>query len=158
MNFAALDPAMMFTLLLAAGALSAVGAFGVTLIHRDHTSARLKMITERRRELGRDAVEALRGKAGGLPRHRRWSTLQIVVSRLRLLQADSLAKLKDEMIAAGWRDPSTPALFITGVCVFPLILGALGFMWAKGPGFANQPMMQMLIPVGMASAGVLLPR
>jgi tight adherence protein C len=158
MNFASLDPAMMFTLLLALGALSAVGAFGVTLVHRDQTSARLKMITERRRELARDAVDALRGKAGALPRQRRWSTLQTIVSRLRLLQADSLAKLKEEMVAAGWRDPSTPALFITGVCIFPLILGGIGLIWANKPSFANHGMMQLLVPVGMASLGVLLPR
>lgn len=158
MNFATLDPAVMFTLLLAAGALAVVVALGLTLVHRDHTSARLKMITERRRELARDAVDALRDKQGGVPRQRRWSSLQIIVSRLRLLQADSLASLKQEMVAAGWRDPSTPALFITGVCIFPLLLGGLGLMWAKTPGFANHPMMQLLTPVGMASMGVLLPR
>jgi tight adherence protein C len=152
-----LDPVFLLTLLLALGALSAVGALGIALAQRDLTSTRLRSITERRRTLAVEAVAALRTREPSLPLKRRWSQLQAIVSRLKLLQAGTVAKLRREMTWAGWRDPSAPALFVAALCTLPIVLGGLGLMWASAPVF-DKPIYQVLLPAGMCGFGILLPR
>ena len=118
---ALLDPIVLLTLIMALGACAAIGALGLTLAQRDYTSARLKMITDRRRTLAVEAVDALRPKGRVLPLQRRWSNVQAIVKRLKLLRAGTLDQLKREMAHAGWRDPSAPSLFIAAICTLPLL-------------------------------------
>jgi tight adherence protein C len=138
--------------------LSAVGAVGVTLAQRDQTASRLKTITDRRRALALQAVDDLRPRARSLPLKRRWSNVQAIVKKLKLLQADTLAQLKREMAFAGWRDPSTPALFIAAICTLPIVFGALGLMWSSAPFFADRGMLRLFLPIGLCGFGVMIPR
>ena len=155
---ALLDPIVLLTLIMALGACAAIGALGLTLAQRDYTSARLKMITDRRRTLAVEAVDALRPKGRVLPLQRRWSNVQAIVKRLKLLRAGTLDQLKREMAHAGWRDPSAPSLFIAAICTLPLLSGGFGVMWANTPGFADSGILRVLMPLGMCGLGVMLPR
>jgi tight adherence protein C len=153
-----LDLTTLMTLLLALAAASAVGALGVTLAQRDQTAARLKHITDRRRELALQAVEALRSKRQAMPKRKKFAALQSLMARLQLLQADTLAQLKRDMTAAGWREPSAPAVFIAAIITLPIVLGGLGLLWAAAPAWDGKPFFKLVLPVGLAGIGVMLPR
>ena len=153
-----IDPMTILRMLLAIGALSAVGGFALTLVQQDRTAARLKVMVDRRRELALQAVEALRGPARALPKRREWTMVRALVERLRLLQKGSLATLKRELAAEGWRDPATPSLFIAAILGLPVVFGGIGLFWSAAPALASRPMFQTLVPVGLAALGVMLPR
>jgi tight adherence protein C len=154
----AFDPMLILTGLLTLSALFAVAALGFTLIQRDHSRARLKMIAERRRSLASEAAEALRGKRN-MPTRWRKSTTEQVIAKLKLLQEDSLEELKRSMTAAGWRDPSGPAKFTAATVVLPLVFGLLGMALSHGDAFAASRLpMGFLLPLGLAAAAGMAPR
>jgi tight adherence protein C len=153
------DPMIILTVLLAGGAAAAVLAFGLALVNRDHALARLKMISERRRALASDSVEAARAKQRIQPKKLRKAPLEVLIGKLKLLQQDSLDELKRNMVAAGWRDPSGPAKFVAATVLLPLVLAVAGMLWSTAELFqASRLPMKLLLPLGLACAGGLLPR
>lgn len=147
---------LILTILLSIGAFSAVGAFTLTLVKRDQTSARLKMISERRRELA--AVNTAQTKQRKGVRSLRNTRIEALTAKLKLLQSGSLDELRQKMAMAGWRDRSAPAKFAIATVVLPLAFGTLGALWASAALASKPATLSFLVVVGLAAAGGLLPR
>lgn len=155
MNF---DPMMLFTLLMAVGALSGIGALAMTLLRRDRQADRLKAVTERRRQLAMMGTEALKNKPRQQPKRKKSATERLV-EKLKLLQAGRARDLKRKLAAAGWRDSSAPALYVAASVGLPILFGLLSGLWASGPAIAAKPfMVKLMVPIGAALFGFLLPR
>jgi tight adherence protein C len=150
---------LILTGLLMLSAFLAVGAFGLTLLQRDQTRARLKMVAERRRSLASEAAEVLRGKNKVSLTRWRKSPIERVIEKLKLLQEDSLEELKRTMTAAGWRDPSGPAKFTAATAALPLVFGLLGTVWSHADAFAGSRLpVGFMLPLGLAAITGMMPR
>ena len=153
-----LDTSTLLTLLLSLSALSGVGAIAFALIKRDQSANRLKTIADRRRQLATQALDSARAKGRIQPRKAKKSPLVELTEKLMLVQADTLNDLKKKMTAAGWRDSSAPGKYIAATIGLPIVLGFLGIIWSGAPALASSHLLKLLLPIGMAITGFMLPR
>jgi tight adherence protein C len=152
------DPLQILTALLTFGAVCAVSAVAMVLVGRDRSTARLKMVAERRRELATANADALRARRRGGHLWQR-TAVDTIIGRLKLLQEGSLNELKRSMAMAGWRHPSGPAYFAAATLALPILFGILGTMWSASPGLAaHSTAFKAMIVVGFACAGGMIPR
>ena len=152
------DPMTLFTGLMGLLALCSVGLVAMALLRRDRHAARMRTVTDYRRDLAVQNLDRL--QAGQRPQPKQSKSLaEGLVQRFKLLGADKRRQLKRELAGAGWRDPSAPAQFFVATGVLPIILGLLGMLIATGPALEEKSgFVKLLIVAGAASFGFMLPR
>ncbi|MEW5728792.1 MAG: type II secretion system F family protein [Pseudomonadota bacterium] len=154
----AFDPLSIFTVLMSLGALSAVIAVVFSLLRKEKLLERRKAVTERRRQLAVQIAEQMRSKSRQQPKKKK-STIEELVEKFKLLQADNTKALKAKLAAAGWRDPSAPAKYVAASFGLPVVLGVVGLMLASGNLLAAKPFAIKILTVGgLAVLGFYMPR
>lgn len=147
----------MFTALMGLLAVCSVGLVATTLLRRDRHAARMKGVTEHRRDLAMHNLDQIRS-ARRQPKKRK-SLAEDLVQRFKLLGADKARQLKRALANAGWRDSSAPAQFLVATAVLPFIVGLFGMMIATGPMLDGKPgILKILVVGGAAGLGFMLPR
>ncbi|MGE4064150.1 MAG: type II secretion system F family protein [Rhodospirillaceae bacterium] len=152
------DPMQILTALMSFGAFCAVSAVALVLMARDRSTARLKMIAERRRELASANAGLLRARRRGPHRWQR-TAVDHVIARLKVLQEGSLNELRRSMAMAGWRNPSGPAYFAAATLALPIVFGIVALMYTAAPAVAAKATaIKVMIVVGAGCTGGMLPR
>lgn len=152
------DPMLIFTALMALGALAAVLAVALTLLRKDRQAERLKAVTERRRQLAVDTSDLMRTKTRLQPKKQKSATEKLL-EKLKLLQAGSAKELKRKLAAAGWRDPSAATKYLAASAGLPVVFGLVSLMYANGPAMeAKSLFIRVLVVLGAALFGFYLPR
>lgn len=150
---------IMITASLAAAA--AVLAVALPLLARDRRNARLKAVATRRLELStRQKLELDQPRSGrrrSQPPQRRLALMRAVVDRLKLQDLLEAKALKARLAQAGWRGRTAPVTFIFARVALPVLLLAVGLIYATTL-FADQPLIvrALILAVAMA-AGAFLP-
>jgi tight adherence protein C len=150
---------IVFTAALAAAA--SVLALALPLVARDRRATRIKALSSRRRELSerqRAELEQARGpgRRRGQRPQRRVALMRAVIDRLRLQDLMEAKALKAKLATAGWRGQAAPLTFIFARVALPVLLLALGLIYATTL-FDEQPLMirAMILAVAMAAGGLL---
>ncbi|MBI3446780.1 MAG: type II secretion system F family protein [Magnetospirillum sp.] len=150
---------IMITASLAAGL--AVLAVALPLLARDRRQTRIKMVASRRQELSArqklDLDQAKGSRRRNQPPQRRLALMRAVLDRLKLQDLLEAKALKARLAQAGWRGQAAPVTFIFARVALPVLLLALGLIYATTL-FADQPLMiRALILAGAMSVGAFLP-
>jgi tight adherence protein C len=156
---------MLTTLIMITAALAAAAsvlAVALPLVARDRRASRIKAVSSRRRELSerqRAELDQARGSARrrGAKPQRRVALMRAVIDRLKLQDLLEAKALKARLASAGWRGQAAPLTFIFARVALPILLLALGLIYATTL-FDEQPLMvrAMILAVAM-TAGALLP-
>jgi len=150
---------MLQTLIMVVAALTAfasVIAVSLPLLARDRFTARLKAVTSRRRDLSNARRASLHGHRKTANRSR-IALMRAVVDRLNLQTLLEAKALKDQLAQAGWRGQSAPLTYIFARVAVPVLLLALGLLYA-GTVFSHLPLqVRLLVLAGAATLGFYLP-
>jgi len=152
---------MLLTLIMivaAVGAFASVVALALPLLARDRVSSRLKAVVARRRELSALQQAGLQGGRRRQPaHHRRLALMRAVVDRLKLQDLLEAKDLKVRLAQAGWRHQSAALTYIFGRIALPVVLLAVGLVYATTV-FADEPFTtRAFILIGAVAAGTYLP-
>ncbi|RAU20938.1 pilus assembly protein TadC [Paramagnetospirillum kuznetsovii] len=151
---------MLTTLIMICAAVVAfvsIVAVSLPLIARDRLTSRMKAVAARRQELSAIQRANLQtGRRKNAPR-RRQALMRAVVDRLKLQDMLEAKELKAKLAQAGWRGQSAPLTFIFARVALPVVLLALGLVYATTV-FADLPLTnRAFILVGAMAAGAYLP-
>lgn len=153
---------MLATLIMIGAALAAfvsVLAVSIPMMARDRMASRLKAVASRRQELSaqqRAALQVGGGRKKAAPR-RRLALMRAVVDRLKLQDMLEAKDLKAKLAQAGWRGQSAPLTFIFARVALPVVLLALGLVYATTM-FADLPLTnRAFILLGAMTVGAYLP-
>jgi tight adherence protein C len=142
----------------ALAAFASVVALSLPLLARDRLVSRLRAVAARRQELSaqqRDALAA--GSRRRAPPRRRLALMRAVVDRLKLQDLLEARELKARLAQAGWRGQSAPLTYIFARVALPVVLLAVGLVYATTV-FAHLPLMnRALILIGAMVVGTYLP-
>ncbi|KIL99711.1 Type II/IV secretion system protein TadC associated with Flp pilus assembly [Paramagnetospirillum magnetotacticum MS-1] len=155
---------MLTTLIVITAALAAAAsvlALALPLLARDRRAARIKAVSGRRRELSerqKADLDQARGsgrRRGAMPQ-RRVALMRAVIDRLKLQDLMEAKALKAKLAQAGWRGQAAPLTFIFARVALPVLLLALGLIYATTL-FDEQPLMirAMILAVAMGAGGLL---
>jgi tight adherence protein C len=139
-------------------AFASVLAVALPLLARDRLASRLRAVAARRQELSAQQRAALQGgRRKALPQ-RRLAMMRAVVDRLKLRDLLEAKELKSRLAQAGWRSQSAPLTYIFSQVALPVLLLAVGLVYATTL-FAHLPVLKRaLILVGAMAAGAYLPK
>jgi len=153
-------PTLPTLIVLVAGiaAFASVVALALPLLARDRLASRLRTVAVRRQELSAAQRAALQGGRRKAPPRRRLALMRAVVDRLKLQDLLEAKDLKAKLAQAGWRSQSAPLTFIFSRVALPVVLLAVGLIYATTI-FAHLPVMnRALILMGAMVAGAYLPQ
>ncbi|HMR30465.1 MAG TPA: type II secretion system F family protein [Geminicoccaceae bacterium] len=118
------------------------------LLASDPAAARVRALTQRRRELQRQMhaapSRAKRQQAGFMAQ---------AVARLKLARTSQSEKIRDKLVQAGKRSREAMVVYLFCKPVMPLLFAALGFLAIYGLGFGDLP--ATLRPAAMLAAVLL---
>ena len=139
-------------------AFASVLALAMPLLARDRLTSRLRAVAARRQELSAQQRAALKGERRKAPPRRRLAMMRSVVDRLKLQDLLEAKELKARLAQAGWRGQAAPLTYIFSQVALPVLLLAVGLVYATTI-FAHLPVMnRALILVGAMAAGAYLPK
>ena len=140
------------------GAFASVLALAMPLLARDRLASRLRAVAARRQELSAQQRAALKGERRKAPQRRRLAVMRSVVDRLKLQDLLEAKELKARLAQAGWRGQAAPLTYIFSQVALPVLLLAVGLVYATTI-CAHLPVMnRALILVGAMAAGAYLPK
>lgn len=136
---------------------ASVVALALPLLARDRLATRLRAVAARRQELSQQQKERLGGRRAPQGGKRRLALMRAVVDRLKLQDLLEAKELKQRLAQAGWRSQSAPLTFIFARVALPVVLLAVGLIYATTV-FAKEPVQtRALILLGAMAAGAYLP-
>jgi tight adherence protein C len=147
----------LIVLVAAVAAFASVLAVGLPLMSRDQLASRLKAVAARRQELSARQRDALGGRRRFQP-SRRVGLMKAVLDRLKLQDMLEARGVKARLAQAGWRHPSAVVTYIFSRVAVPVLLLALGLVYATTVFHASPPATKMLIVAGAVAIGVYLPQ
>lgn len=118
------------------------------LLSSDPTSARVRSLTQRRRELQRQMhatpTRAKRQQAGFMAQ---------VVARLKLARSSQSEKIRDKLVQAGRRSREAMVVYLFCKPTLPAVFAAVAFLAVYGLGFGDLP--ATLRPAALLGAALL---
>ena len=139
-------------------AFASVLALALPLMARDRMASRLRAVAARRQELSAAQRAALQTNRRKGPPRRRLAMMRAVVDRLNMQDLLEAKDLKARLAQAGWRGQSAALTFIFSQVALPVVLLAVGLIYATTV-FAHLPVMNRgLILVGAMTVGAYLPK
>ena len=152
---------MLTTLVIIVAAIAAfasVLAVGLPLASRDQLASRLKAVAARRQELSARQRDELAGGRRRFQPSRRVGLMRAVLGRLKLQDMLEAKSVKAKLAQAGWRQPSAAVTYIFSRVAAPVLLFAVGLVYATTV-FANSPVTtRAFLLLGAAVVGVALPQ
>ncbi|MDO8608753.1 MAG: type II secretion system F family protein [Phaeospirillum sp.] len=139
-------------------AFASVVALSLPLMARDRLASRLRAVAARRQELSAAQRAALQGGRRKVQPQRRLALMRAVVDRLKLQDLLEAKDLKAKLAQAGWRGQAAPLTFIFSRVALPVVLLAVGLVYATTV-FGDLPVMnRALILIGAMVVGGYLPQ
>ncbi|TAN72754.1 MAG: type II secretion system F family protein [Magnetospirillum sp.] len=139
-------------------AFASVLALSLPLLARDRLASRLRAVAARRQELSAAQRAGLQGGRRKAQPRRRLALMRAVVDRLKLQDLLEAKDLKAKLAQAGWRGQAAPLTFIFSRVALPVVLLAVGLIYATTV-FAHLPVMnRALILIGAMAVGAYLPQ
>jgi tight adherence protein C len=140
----------------AVAAFASVVAVMMPLLSREQLASRLKAVAARRQELSARQRSELQSRKRLQPR-RRVALMRAVVDRLKLQDMLEAKALKARLAQAGWRRPSAAVTYIFSRVALPVLLLAVGLIYATTV-FARDPFFtRAAIVLGAVAVGTYLP-
>lgn len=143
-------------LVAALAAFASVLAVSLPLLMRDRLTRRLKAVVSRRHELSKAQIANFQGRRKAEPPSR-VALMRAVVHRLNLQSLLEGKELKARLAQAGWRSQSAPLTYIFSRVALPVLLLAIGLLYATTLFAHLTFQMRALILVVAMMAGAYLP-
>ncbi|MGE5504511.1 MAG: type II secretion system F family protein [Actinomycetota bacterium] len=147
----------LIVLVAAVAAFASVLAVGLPLMSRDQLASRLKAVAARRQELSARQRDQLGGRRRFQP-SRRVGLMKAVLDRLKLQDMLEAKAVRAKLAQAGWRHPSVAVTYIFSRVAAPVLLLALGLVYASTVFAAQPAATKMLIVAGAVAIGIYLPQ
>lgn len=158
-EFLGIDPQVAIVVLSALAAAISFVAFALPLVMRSQKKERYKDVIEKKR---RSLYEAAREEAAtrNKPSSEDLSATKSLLAfyKLQKLAGAASMKARNQMIQAGFRNPSAPIIYLTSRIILPVVLSGLAMLFI---GLADKDLsnaLTSLIIFGAALAGFFLPR
>jgi tight adherence protein C len=124
------DPAAVITAVSGAAAFMALLGALMPYLRPDPMRGRLKAMTERRRDLRAQRVEALQRRSK--LRRARPNWIRDLVDRMKIRDLFARDNLKHKLLQANWRNPNAVALFVFARVTAPLAFGGIAALMLFG--------------------------
>lgn len=153
------DPQVLLSILAFVSAFATILAIALPFLRRDEKGARLKAIARRREELSKQQRERLSAERaqlrGGRKQH--VALMQRVLKKINLQELAASKELRQKLIAAGYRSPDAPVVFLfvrVGATIGLALIVLLIFAVSQEPVPLPKKALWM---VGALGAGFFLP-
>lgn len=154
-----LDPANIIIAVGTVGTFLTILAFGLPLLGTGNLESRLKVVAQRRDELGRAKRAEFDAKQSSLRHQTSKGLVAFVVDRLRLVNPASSQKLRNSLAQAGFRNQGSLYTYVFFRFVGPIIFGLLAAFVVFGLGKGQfEFTTKLLICGGAVVVGFLMPK
>lgn len=154
-----LDPANIIIAISTVGTFLTILAFGMPLLGGGNLESRLKIVSQRRDELGRAQRAEFAAKQSSLRHQTSKGLVAFVVDRLNLADPTKNQKLRNLLAQAGFRNQGSLYTYVFFRFIGPIIAGLVTafVLFALGKG-QYEPPTKLMIIAGAVGIGFLLPK